>query len=276
MTEMLPELLDSHTIHIDAWVATASADNSITAEDEDDAMRKMFVYLRNMGMDVTSEGSAWAREQPMTGLQPMCWWDTPYHPSIMPPSLYCGGRISREDGDPRFGDSMHVEGSVRTNLARGRDALYGIQDEFCMYTLPWRFLNEFRLLSFDGNTAVYEDGVKAYLNNGVPVIYWNETKIRCGTTLMIPVFWKKEREMILYGFRETYFSVKLPSAWNDVTAVDLYYIDPLGKEEPRLEIEAFPITDGTLAISADTRSLYPTPTLDPRTMYVMRPHTEKE
>jgi len=272
LTEMLPELVDSHTIHIDCWVATASADNKITEKEENDAMRKMFVYLRNMGFDATSEGSSWGKESPMVGLQPMTWWETPYHPSVMPHSLYCGGRITRVDGDPRFGDSMHIEGAVRSNLSRGRDPLYGVQDEFCMYTLPWCFLNQFRLESFDDNTAVYEDGVRAYIENGNPVIYWNDMQVRRGTTFAIPVVWKEESEIILYSFRDTHFSLRLPPEWKSVDSVDLYYMDPLGRDEPKLEITAYPIKNGYLSISADTKVYYPTPMLEPRTMYLMKPH----
>ncbi|MCR5264728.1 MAG: hypothetical protein K6D94_12695 [Clostridiales bacterium] len=272
LTEMLPELIDSHTIHIDCWVAKASDELGISAEEEEDAIRKMFAYLRDVGLDCTSEGSEWGRRQPMTGLQPMAYWTPAYDPSVMPPSLYCGGRISRLDGDPRFGDSMHAEGIVRTNLIRGRDPLCGILDEFCMYTLPWRFLNQFRLESFDGDTAIYSGGVRAFIENGNPVILWNDSQIRRGTTFSVPVVWKEDREIILYSFRETHFSIILPPGWSGVTSVDIYYMDPLGKEEPKPEIISYPIQNGRLEISGDTRVLYPSPMLTPRTMYLMKPH----
>jgi len=263
LLELLPELADTHTLHIDNWRAVGFPTRGISRKDDEETIQKMYRYFRDLGLDVTSEGSFHGREEPMTGLQPMTWWDIPYHPSVMPPSLYCGGRDKRVDGDPRFGDSIHIENTVQSNQRRGRDPLQGIQDEFCMYTLPWRFLNEFSLKKFDGNEAVYEGGVRASIEEGIPVIFWNDMQIRRGTTLTVPAVWKEEKEILMYSYRDTYCRINLPTDWADVTSVDLYYMDPLGKEEPRLEVTAYPIKNGVFAFLLDTR-----------TMFSIRPHVE--
>ena len=121
LLEVFPELREAHTIHIDNWRAVSFPARGITKQDDEETIRQMYLYLRDIGLDATSEGSSYGRNEPMTGLQPMTWWDIPYHPSIIPPCLYCGGRISRLDGDPRFGDSIHVEDTVKENLKRGYD-----------------------------------------------------------------------------------------------------------------------------------------------------------
>ena len=257
---LIPELADTHTIHLDNWQAVGSPRLGITQADDEEAIKEMALWLRSIGLDVTSEGSFHGRTQPMTGLQPMTWWDTPYDASVMPPSLYCGGRVSRWDADPRFGDSIQLENAVQTNLRRGRDVMDGLQEEFCLYTLPWQFLNSFLLESFDGETAVYAGGVKAYLEKGVPMIMWNDTVIRRGTTMFVPMLWKEDRQIMMYGFRDSYLPTVLPEGWEDVEAVDILYADPRGLEEPVLE-QVLPTPGGRFSFAPQTRCAY-----------IVRPH----
>lgn len=262
--ELLPELYESHSIHLDNWRCEPCPALGITRTDEENMTRKIFAWFRERGFDVTSEGSFHGRTEPMTGLQPMSWWDFPYNLNEMPSSLYSGGR-RRTDCDPRFGDTMLVEGAVRENLRRHRDPLAGIQDEYCLYTLPWEFLNHFRLLSFDGKTARYTDGVSAFItDDGIPEIYWNETRIRRGTTMFVPLLFKEDREIVLYSFRDTAIGIKLPSGWEDVESVDLYYLDPLGKCEPEAEKIDVKIKDGYLMMGEETRCAY-----------LIKPHADK-
>ncbi len=263
LIETYPEIVDSHTIHIDNWRTIPCKAMGITKEDEENTLIKMFKYLREKGFDATSEGSFHGRSQPMTGLQPMTWIDIPYHQTVIPPSLYCGGRMMRVDSDPRFGDSIHVENTIRMNLSEGFDPLYGVLDEFCMYTLPWQFLNSFELLDFDGTTAFYSDGVRATFEEGRPYIWWNETRVRCGTTFVVPMLWKEERALMLYSYRDTYIPVKLPKGWEDVKEVEFYKVDRLGRTEPVLDESRelwewcnVAVVDGELRINLGTRAVY--------------------
>ncbi len=251
--ELLPELRDTHTIHIDNWRADSCPSMGITREDEEEALRTMFLWLRDQGIDVTSEGSFHGRNEPMTGLQPMSYWDTPYHPSVMPTSLYCGGRRTRRDVDPRFGDSIHVEGIVRQNFQYGYPPAEGISDEFCLYTLPWQFLNNFRLLNFDGDTAEYSDGVRAYIDDGVPVIYWGKCCIRTGTSMFVPMLWCDEPCAMMYSFRDSMFNIVFPESWGNVSSVDIYYMDRLGRYEPKLIHKNYPVNNGMMVIFNDGR-----------------------
>ena len=253
LLDLLPELRDTHTIHIDNWRADGCPYMGISREDDEEALRTMFHWFRDQGIDVTSEGSFHGRNEPMTGLQPMTYWDTPYHPSVMPTNLYCGGRRARRDTDPRFGDTIHVENTVRQNISRGYPAAEGILDEFCLYTLPWQFLNNFRLLSFDGNTAEYSDNVRAYIDNGVPMIYWEKCCIRNGTSMFVPLFWRDEPCAIMYSFRDSMFDITFPESWGKVTSVNIYYMDRLGHREPELINENYPVNGGTMIIFNDCR-----------------------
>lgn len=259
--ELLPELADTHTVHIDNWRADPCPSIGITQEGEEKALKQMFLRLRERGLDVTSEGNFHGRREPMTGLQPMSWWGIPYHPSVIPPCLYCGGRAGRSDSDPRFGDSIHIEDLVRENLERGYDPCDGIFEEFALYVLTWQYLNSHTLLEFDGESAFYSGGVKVSLENGVPVIREGDTLIRFGTTLFIPMLWKQDREIFYYSFRESVFGFRLPESWRDVKAVDLYYVDRTGRADPKPE-----------KIALDTRHGSLTMNVRGRTAYIIRPH----
>ena len=253
---LIPELADTHTVHIDNWRADPCPSIGITQEGEEKALKQMFLRLRERGLDVTSEGNFHGRREPMTGLQPMSWWGIPYHPSVIPPSLYCGGRAGRTDSDPRFGDSIHIEDLVRENLMRGYDPCDGIFEEFALYVLTWQYLNSHTLLSFDGETAVYSDGVRATLENGVPVIRQGECLVRYGTTFFVPMLWEEERAIFYYSFRESVFYFRLPESWRDVEAVDLYYVDRTGKTAPKLDRCGIAVKNGNLVMNVLGRTAY--------------------
>ena len=170
LLSLLPELADSHTIHIDNWQANPAPAPGVTRKEEEQAIRDMILWLRERGLDATSEGSSHGRSEPMTGLQPMCWWDPPYSPDVMPPSLYCGGRARRKDYDPRLPDGIHIEDLVMGNLDRGYDPCDGLQEEFALYALPSLIMNDRTLLDFNGETAVYSGGLTAAVQDGVPVM----------------------------------------------------------------------------------------------------------
>ena len=253
---LLPELADTHTVHIDNWRADPCPSIGITQEGEEKALKQMFLRLRERGLDVTSEGNFHGRREPMTGLQPMSWWGIPYHPSVIPPSLYCGGRAGRSDSDPRFGDSIHIEDLVRENLMRGYDPCDGIFEEFALYVLTWQYLNSHTLLSFDGETAVYSDGVRATVENGVPVIRQGDGLVRYGTTFFVPMFWEEERAIFYYSFRESVFYFRLPESWRDVEAVDMYYVDRTGKTAPKLDRCGIAVKNGNLVMNVLGRTAY--------------------
>lgn len=261
LMSMLPELTDSHTIHIDNWQANHEPAPGVTRADEEQAIRDMILWLRERGLDATSEGSFHGRSEPMTGLQPMCWWDTPYSPDVMPPSLYFGGRAKRRDYDPRLPDGIHIEDLILGNLDHGYDPCDGIQEEFALYALPSIIMNYRTLLDFDGETAVYSDDLTATVQNGVPVIQEQESCFRYGSTVFFPLPWKREMEIFFYSKRETAMDFRLPATWDDVTAVDIYDLHRFGQREPVLIAENKQISGGKISLNVRGR-----------TAYLIRPH----
>ena len=174
----------------------------------------------------------------------------------MPPSLYCGGRAQRRDCDPRLPDGIHIEDLVMGNLDRGYDPCDGIQEEFALYSLPSLILNDRTLLAFDGETAVYSGGLTAAVQNGVPVMRERESCFRYGSTVFFPLPWKTEREIFFYAKRETAMDFRLPAAWEDVQAVDLYDLHRFGQREPALIAENIPIDGGALSLNVRGRTAY--------------------
>ena len=253
LLRMLPELVDTHVIHVDNYVAKIhgtdeplDAFHGVTVEQEQEAMRAEFRYWRGKGLDVTSEGSYHGRWDPMIGLQPMTWWDLAFDPMEIPASLYCGGRAGRLPGDARFGDSMQAEDLLLRNASHGADPLTGFADEFCTTTLPWVYLNRLDRLAFDGSTVRYSDGVSATVRNGWPSITRGAMVIRYANTVWVPVTWKAKRELIVYSDISVHLSNALPEEWGGVRAVDLYRLTargPVAKEKARA-VESGKLTTG--------------------------------
>ena len=230
LLEMIPELVEGGTIHIDNWQTVRTEDgkrgpyspyHGITVEQDEETQREIFRYWRKKGLDVTSEGSMHARTEPKIGLQPMTWHDLQDIDQLeIPACLYTGGRNDRLGGDPRFGDSMHAEElgyNDPENLSR-------FLDEFCTTTLPWYFLNRFERLGIENDVVFYSDGVTAGFEKGRAFIRRANVAYRDGDNLFVPALWKNHREIIAYSARSSYRQWNLPEDWKDVEKVDTYEI----------------------------------------------------
>jgi glycosyl hydrolase family 101 (putative endo-alpha-N-acetylgalactosaminidase) len=148
LLELLPELREGGTIHIDAFhsiqpVRPDDEESSpylgLTIGDEIRAQRRIFRYWRTQGLDVTAEGAKYAlRRDPFIGLQPMAWHfigqnflDEPWpeRPALsyfngFPASLYCG-------------TPMQAEREIKVD-PKNLDGLLG---QFCTAVLPWYYDN---------------------------------------------------------------------------------------------------------------------------------------
>src|SRR5580765_7509081 len=128
LLQMLPELKEAHTIHVDAFhtypplpaASQVAGFKGISPflgyppERECAAQRMTLRYFRDWGLDVTSEHSSGGRLDPFIGLQPMAWIYEPPAPDI-PPSLYCGS-------------PMRAEAEIRTDPKQ----LPGLLEQFCL------------------------------------------------------------------------------------------------------------------------------------------------
>jgi hypothetical protein len=229
LLEMLPELVDGQTIHIDAfhsgWKGRPTSPwhalpehGGITTQDEIETQRKIFKYWRSKRIDVTSEGM----EADFIGLQSMIWW---YHRSPrwqmkVPEQLCARGRTThRKRHDFRFGSSMHGE----EIFVKDRENLPGFLEQFCEMALPWLYLSQLdRLhLSLSGKLT-YSDGVTAGWEKLRRVIRKDDLILRHGDDLFVPALWCESKTIIAYsrlGAAEREWI--LPADWSAVQQVDI-------------------------------------------------------
>ena len=195
LLQLLPELKDGGTIHIDAFHSiqpTRKDDHFVSSpylgysiDDEVAAQRKIFRYWRSKGLDVTSEGDIyWLRKDPFIGLQPMAWhfnnqnfikneWIGKTADFIkLPPQLYCG-------------TPMHGEQEIKDDPEK----LTGLIKQFCSKVVPWYYHNN---LAKKGDDA-----------------YWQQTG-----DIFLPALWLKNT---IVAFSEKGYDSKkwkLPPGWN--------------------------------------------------------------
>ncbi len=212
LLQMLPELKEGGTIHIDAFhsIQPVRSKDTIsspylgyTIDDEIAAQRKIFRYWRLKGIDVTSEGGLyWLRKDPFIGLQPMAWhfetdnfmndnWiGKPAGFTGLPAQLYCG-------------TPMPAEQEIKQDPAQ----LTGLIRQFCTSAVPWYYNNN---TSKKDNDAIWQTGEDIFL----------------------PALW---RTGILVAYSEKgYLSKKwkLPADWDKVKSVTISAIsvEPVNKQ----------------------------------------------
>ena len=250
LIQMIPELREGHTIHVDVFIANRDGGKPISpwhAKPENgglrpekyvETQRKIFHYWRDRGFDVTGEGTGWAHPpgEHFVGLQPMSWWYS-WNPMEIPESLGARGRTDRgSDGDFRFGSSMHGEEIWKEDKAN----MPGFLGMFCRTTLPWYYLGRLQRVKFENDALFYSEGVVARKEGGKRVIRRGEFVVREDDDLFVPALWH-EHEIIAYS--KTGYAGKtwqLPENWGKVKYVDVDRITlegnvPLQKRLPVLD-----------------------------------------
>ena len=264
LIEMIPELVEGHTIHIDVFIAQrengapispwhARPENGgLTPDKYVETQREIFRYWRERGFDVTGEGIFWAHPpgEGFTGLQAMSWWypsNTEYQMQI-PEYLMARGRTHREsEGDFRFGSSMHGE----EIWMQAKDGMPGFLGMFCRTALPWYYLSRLERIKLEDETLYYSEEVVARTEGGMNIIRKGDFVLRENDDLFVPSLWN-EREIIAYsrlGYKER--SWRLPDEWRGVESVDVYRITSEGRDCVHKSV---PVVDGkiVLSLTADT------------------------
>ena len=234
LVAMVPELKDTHTIHIDAFHTYPPVPHAYprgrypdrdysfmgispylgyTAEQEAATQRKIFRYFRDKyQMDVTCEGSTFLRFDPFVGLQPMAYH---FNGPTVPPKLYCGTPFERAE-------------SIIQNAPQ---KLTGFLDMFCLSGVPFIWSNHWR---HDDDT------------NQPQAADW--AKVLQGGNVCLPLIWKKERTLIAYsrgGYAGKTWA--LPDEWKTVTSAAATRIASDGsKTEDAGTVE---IKDGQLTLT---------------------------
>ncbi len=260
LIKMIPELLDGHTIHVDAFLAYWPPENcplspwhampehgGIDMYKEVETQRKIFKYWREKGFDVTGEGLFWAHPagEGFIGLQPMSWWypaDINFQMQI-PERLSARGRTHRQgQGDFRFGSSMQGEDIFQKDMTN----FTGFLSQFCTMTLPWYYLSRLDRLALVNEALYYSGGVVARVEDGKNIIRKGDFILRENDNLFVPALWN-DNEIIAYS-EEGYESRswQMPEEWKGVSLVDIYSITLDG---PVLKQAAVPVENGHLKLT---------------------------
>lgn len=261
LIEMIPELKDGHTIHVDVFISCnqgctpispwhAKPENGgLTTEMYVESQRKIFKYWREKGFDVTGEGILWSHPpgEGFYGLQPMAWWypGDIDHNMRVPESITARGFTSRTDlGDYRVGASIQGEDI----FMKDHKNLTGFLETFCKSTLPRMYLSQHQRVAFMDEILYYSDGVIAGDRNGKRTIYKGDYTLMEDDDLFVEAVWK---EMEIIAYSETGYNSKtwnLPEKWTNVKAVDIYKITMGGLEPLSQNIM---VVNGQLTISLD-------------------------
>lgn len=262
LIEMIPELKEGKTIHVDVFIAKGEHEETIslwhakpengklTIDREVETQRKIFRYWREKGFDVTGEGIFWAHPlgEGFTGLQPMSWWypgDTNYQMEI-PEQLSARGRTHRSgDGDFRYGSSMHGE-ELFLKKETWTSAFFR---QFCRTTLPRYYLSRLGRVAEVEGVLYYTDGVRAGTENGHQIIRQGDFVLRDNDDFFVPVLWKN-RQLMAYseqGYQERKWH--LPPGWQGVRNVDVYRV---GVNGTTLHSQSIPVKDKKITISVSS------------------------
>lgn len=190
---MLPELKDSKTIHIDAFLGARPMDQQglispylgYTRQQEEATQRKIYRYWRDRGIDVTSEWVFGLRSDRFVGLQPWAWHQADKIEDL-PDELYCASPIQLE---------------LRAVLESPAELI----EQFCPKVLPWYYKN---------NTTAAK----------------GEQQMRDGDDICMPALWK-EKAIIAYskaGYESRTW--ELPPDWRGVEKVRMATITLQGPE----------------------------------------------
>lgn len=210
---MIPELVESKTIQIDAFLGARplareepiSPYLGYTREQEVATQRKIYRYFRDRGIDVTSEWVNGFRNDRFVGLQPWAWHGGSAITDL-PAELYCT-------------NVMEEAREFRGDPAASEYAAYPAQ--FFLKVLPWHYKNNPR---GTGDPAAMVDGAN----------------------ICMPALWCEEPTLLAYS-KEGYGSKTwtLPADWRGVKRVALARLSWDGAQ-PAGEI---PVMDGQITLS---------------------------
>jgi hypothetical protein len=207
--EMIPELVEGKTIHIDAFLGARPLDREApispylgyTKGEELATQRKIYRYWRDRGIDVTYEWVNGFRGERFVGLQAWAWHLGGDSIDDLPPELYCTNPME---------DARHLSGSENEIPDK-------FLEEFCLILMPWHYKN---------NPDTSDDPHKTMIADG---------------DSCIPALWCDKKTLVAYS-RDGYESKTwlLPADWQGVAKVKLSKLTPEGPEP----IEEAEVVDG--------------------------------
>ena len=202
LIEMIPELKEIGTIHIDAYHSMRpngvgepiSPYLGITMDEEISAQRKIYRYWRSKGIDVTNEaGMYWLRKDPFLGLQGLSWHHTESNYIkenwLHKPENFHSLPLALSGYTP-----MQCEEEIR----KDSENLSGLLEQVCLNLVPWYYKRNPDVSKYS-NVIITDDMV-------ICPVLWEKTTL---------IAYSREKDITDMKFR-------LPSTWGDVTEVQIF------------------------------------------------------
>ncbi|MDR1594733.1 MAG: endo-alpha-N-acetylgalactosaminidase family protein [Prevotellaceae bacterium] len=226
LLQLLPELKDAATIHIDAWLARPSEGHNESAIMEADYQRKAARYWNMMGLDVTSE---YALDY-MTGYLPLAWHNgfKQYDYLHIPADVYTGVGVNADTGEMAnlgflFGVSSYGEPIWKTPVID--EWIHALTRDFTLKCPQYFYLNRLKRLGVEGSeknrTALYSDRVSVSLADST--VKQQNRILRRKNTVSFPAVWRDDAGVIIYTDEpDGKYRFDIPFEWGDARSLTLY------------------------------------------------------
>jgi hypothetical protein len=246
---LLPELKESATIHIDAWIARPSEGHNETQIVEAAYQKKALQYWKAKGIDVTSE---WVMDY-MTGDVPLAWHFNSFSQEqylSIPAHIYTGVGINPDITDSDFGLGF-LFGTTCYGEPFWKAPFWGeastwqqtLTKDFMLKCPQYFFLNRYERLSVEGSgkerTAYYSGDVNVSLSDST--VRQGDRIWRNKNVISIPAVWRDDKGLIVYSADEAgKFKPDIPYSWDKAKRATIYKVTSEGlKEIKKVAIQQF-------------------------------------
>lgn len=212
LLETLPFLADAKTVHVDNFQCYKNYAPDVSIKEMQEGRRKMILYVREKGIDITSEFTYKETENLLnrpifglprehhtkahmntTGLIPASWWCTRMTRKELvetPPQLYSGGMYRDKRYKNYLYGNMHGEDVI---IMKNKNWTDDFLHDFATIQVPYNFLCTHQRLAIKGfgmnERCEFSNGIISY-NKGRRIIQ-SENIIKDGNTLFLPFVLKE-------------------------------------------------------------------------------------
>ncbi len=256
LLQLIPELKEAGTIHIDAWFARPSEGHNESVIVEAEYQKKALQYWKAKGIDVTSE---WAMDY-MVGHIPLAWHFNAFSQDdylTIPANKYTGVGINPDLRDSDFGLAFLFGTSSYGEPFWMKPQAWKepLVKDFMLKCPQYFYLNTHKRLSVEGTgnnrTAHYSENVKVSLADST--IVQGKRVLRNKNTICIPAVWRNDHGIIIYtAGSKGKTSFDTPFLWGRTQQCTLYRITTEGLKM----IKKIPVKDFKISMDVETNVPY--------------------
>jgi hypothetical protein len=241
LLQLIPELQEAKTIHIDAWIARESKGHYESAVTEAKYQQRALEYWNAKGMDVTSE---WVMDY-MIGKVPFAWHFNAFSQENYqkyPARVYTGSGLNPDVNGTDFGlgflfgKSMYGEtvfpALQQNNPKRNKNWTSAFAKDFYSNCLQYFYLNKLERLRVngegEGRVAHFSGDVRVSL--GDSTVMKGDYLLRDKDFVCFPPVWKKEKCLALFSQSESERIIQIPVTWGKINDINIYQVTTDGEK----------------------------------------------